>query len=77
MQLDARRHHDVWDRLDRIACPTFVGAGRFDGIAPLCNAEAMASRIAHASLHVYEGGHAFFVQDARALPDVLAFLETG
>ena len=73
MQLDARRHHDVWDRLDRITCPTFVGAGRFDGIAPLSNAEAMAGRIAGASLHVYEGGHAFFAQDARAFPDVLDF----
>ncbi|HUI03982.1 MAG TPA: alpha/beta hydrolase [Acidimicrobiales bacterium] len=76
MQLEARRHHDAWDRLERITCPTFVGAGRFDGIAPLCNAEAMAGRIRGASLHVYEGGHAFFVQDARALPDVLGFLES-
>jgi len=76
MQLDARRHHDTWDRLDRISCPTFVGAGRFDGIAPLCNAEAMAGRIPGASLHVYEGGHAFFAQDARALPDVMDFLDS-
>jgi 3-oxoadipate enol-lactonase len=73
-QLGARRHHDVWDRLGRVRCPTFVAAGRFDGIAPLANSEAIVSRVAGATLHVYEGGHAFFVQDHRALPEVIDFL---
>jgi pimeloyl-ACP methyl ester carboxylesterase len=74
-QLGARRHHDVWDRLARITCPTFVAAGRYDGIAPLANSEAIASRVPGATLHVYEGGHAFFVQDRRALPEIIDFLE--
>jgi len=73
-QLGARRHHDVWDRLGRITCPTFVGAGRFDGIAPLSNSQAIAGRVAGATLHVYEGGHAFFAQDRRALPEIIEFL---
>lgn len=75
-QLGARRHHDVWDRLGQVGCPTFVAAGRFDGIAPVANSEAIVSRVAGATLHVYEGGHAFFVQDRRALPEVVAFLES-
>ena len=58
----------------RITCPTFVAAGRFDGIAPLANSEAIASRVPGATLHVYEGGHAFFAQDPRALPEVIDFL---
>ena len=33
-QLEARRGHDTWDRLGAIACPTSIGCGRFDGIAP-------------------------------------------
>jgi 3-oxoadipate enol-lactonase len=74
LQLEARRHHDVWDRLVRIGCPTFVGAGRYDGIAPVANSEAITSRISGAALHVYDGGHAFFVQDPRALPEVVEFL---
>jgi 3-oxoadipate enol-lactonase len=74
LQMEARRHHDVWDRLGAITCPTLVAAGRYDGIAPPANAEAIASRIAGAELRLYEGGHAFFAQDRDALPDVLAFL---
>lgn len=74
MQLEARRHHDVWDRLGRITCPTLVAAGRWDGIAPLSNSEAIASRVAGAELRVFDGGHAFFVQDPRALPEITDFL---
>lgn len=74
LQMEARRHHDVWDRLGAITCPTLIAGGRYDGIAPPANAEAMASRIPGAELRFYEGGHAFFAQDRDALPDVLAFL---
>jgi pimeloyl-ACP methyl ester carboxylesterase len=73
-QLEARRHHDVWDRLPAITCPTLVAGGKYDGIAPPANSEAIASRISDAELRLYEGGHAFFAQDPRALPDVIAFL---
>lgn len=73
-QLGARRHHDVLDRLGRITCPTLVAAGRYDGIAPPANAEAIAAAVPGAELRLYEGGHAFFVQDGQALPDILGFL---
>ncbi|CAN5680517.1 alpha/beta hydrolase [soil metagenome] len=73
-QLQARRHHDVVDRLGRITCPTLVAAGRYDGIAPLANSEAIAERIPNAELRVYEGGHAFFGQDPKAIPDVIRWL---
>jgi 3-oxoadipate enol-lactonase len=73
-QLDARSHHDVWDRLDRITCPTFVGSGRFDGIAPPANGAALASQIPGAVFREYDGGHAFFVQDTTSLPEVTEFL---
>jgi pimeloyl-ACP methyl ester carboxylesterase len=66
----------VLDRLPHVTAPTLVAAGRYDGIAPLPNSEAIASRIPRAELRVYEGGHAFFAQDRAALPDVLEFLTT-
>jgi 3-oxoadipate enol-lactonase len=74
-QLAARRSHDVWDRLPNIQCPTLVATGRHDGIAPPANSEAIASRIRGAELRTYDGGHAFFAQDAQALPDILDFLD--
>lgn len=74
MQLEARRHHDVWDRLPRITAPTLVAAGRFDGLAPLSNSEAIAARIPGSVLRVYDGGHAFVFQDRRALPEIVEFL---
>lgn len=73
-QLHARSRLDVLDRLDAIACPTFVGSGKFDGIAPVNNGEAIASRVPTAELHVYEGGHMFFVQDSAAMPEIIEFL---
>ena len=73
-QLRARSHHDVWDRLPAITCPTFVASGHYDGIAPPANGEAIASRVPGAACKVYDGGHLFFVQDRAALPDVVEFL---
>ena len=76
-QLEARRGHDVWDRLGAIDCPTFIACGRFDPVAPMANSEAIASRIVGAELHSYEGGHVFFIQDPTALPAIRHFLTAG
>lgn len=73
-QLGARARHDVFDRLGRISCPTLVAVGRYDGIAPPPNSEAIAARVPGAELRMYDGGHAFFAQDARALPEIIDFL---
>jgi 3-oxoadipate enol-lactonase len=73
-QLAARREHDVWDRLGSVTVPTFVACGRYDPIAPRSNSEAIVSRIPGAELHTYDGGHAFFVQDPTALPEILGFI---
>jgi 3-oxoadipate enol-lactonase len=73
MQLEARGH-DVLDRLHCVACPTLVAGGRYDGIAPPANSEAIAARVAGAELRSYEGGHAFFFQDPAALGEIIDFL---
>ena len=74
LQLEARRGHDVWERLHRISCPTLVAAGRYDGLAPVENSERIASRITGSELRVYEGGHLFIAQDRRAFPELIEFL---
>lgn len=73
-QLQARRYHDVWDRLDAIVCPTLVMSGLHDGIAPVDNGAAIASRLRRGELRVYDGGHQFFIQDPQAIPDMIEFL---
>lgn len=74
-QLEVRAGHNAWDRLEAITCPTLVGYGNYDGIAPIQNSTAIASRIPGAELRGYEGGHLFLLQDPAALAAFLAFLE--
>ena len=75
LQLEARRHHDTWDRLGSIRAPTLVCGGRFDGIAPPANSERMAAQIPGAELALFDGGHGFLWQDPAAFPRILGFLE--
>ena len=76
LQLQARKGHDVLNRLHRVSCPTLVGSGRYDDIAPLVNGQAIADRVHHSTFHVYDGGHPFLVQDPAAWTDLEAFLAT-
>lgn len=77
LQLIARIGHDVSGRLHRITAPTFVAAGRYDGIAPVKNSEEIVARVADARLFVYEGGHMFSAQDRRAIRDIRDFIIDG
>lgn len=74
LQLQARAGHDTHDRLHLIAAPTLVAAGRYDGMAPLANSEALAAGIPGAVLQVFEGGHPFLIQDRAAFPALADFL---
>jgi 3-oxoadipate enol-lactonase len=73
-QLEARRTHDVWDRLPRLDLPVLIAAGRFDGIAVPANQDALAARIQGSDLRWFDGGHAFFLQDPTALPAIADWL---
>ncbi len=73
-QLQARRHHDVWDRLGDISAPTLICGGRYDGIALPVTQERMAERIPEARLELFEGGHLFMVQDRRTYQVIGEFL---
>ena len=74
-QLEARSHHDTYDRLAQIGCPTMIAAGRFDGIALPDAQEKMAARIKGSRLRFYDGGHMFMLQDRAAVPQMVEFLK--
>ena len=73
-QLEARAHHDTWDRLDQIEAPTLIAAGRYDGIALPVTQEKLASRITGSTLRFFEGGHLFMIQDRTATATMIRFL---
>ena len=73
-QLEARRHHDTWERLPGLRVPTLVCGGHYDGIAPPDNLQALAKQIPGAELAFFEGGHLFFIQDRAAFPRFIEFL---
>lgn len=73
-QVAARAGHDTWDRLPSIACPVLVMGGRHDGIVPREVAHNLASRIPGAKFQLFEGGHLFMLDDARAFEEMVVFL---
>jgi 3-oxoadipate enol-lactonase len=75
-QLEARQHHDAWERLPSITARTLVASGRYDLIAPPENGERMAARIPGATYQGFDGGHGFIVQDPTAWPAITGFLTT-
>lgn len=77
LQLAARMHHDVADRLHNVTAPVLVMAGRHDGIAPVENSEAIARLLPDAVMSIYEGGHMFSAQDRRAIEDIRRFFVDG
>lgn len=74
LQLGARSRHDTYDRLPGVTVPVFVCGGRYDGIAPPENHEALARQIPNARLEFFEGGHFFARDDPSAYARIGAFL---
>lgn len=73
LQLEARRGHDVTSRLHKITCPTLIGAGVFDGLAPVENARVMHAGMPNSQLRIYQAGHFFYVA-RKAFADGVGFL---
>lgn len=77
-QLEARRGHDTFARIGRLAMPARVFGGRYDGIAAPEAVAAMAARLPGgadgAHLWMFEGGHLFFQDDPAAFPAIAQFL---
>ncbi len=73
-QLEARRHHDTFDRLGQIKMPVLLAGGRRDGIAPVENMQALHGQISGSTLRLFDGGHMFLLQDKHAYPEIIQWL---
>ncbi|MFT4562509.1 MAG: 3-oxoadipate enol-lactonase [Gammaproteobacteria bacterium] len=73
-QIEARSRLDTYARLSQLAMPVMVCGGRFDGIAPIANLEAIVQQIAGAKLELFDGGHMFYLQDPDAFERIGTFL---
>ena len=73
-QLEARRHHNTWDRLPQLRLPVAVFGGLHDGIAPVLAVNHLADRIANASRQFFEGGHLLHLQNREAAHAIVAWL---
>ena len=77
LQLEARLSHDTYEAIASFDRPTLVIGGRYDGIAPPANLEAIAAQLPEAELVLCDGGHAFMLQDPSSWTTIMAFLELG
>lgn len=73
-QVEARRQLDTYARLPQLSMPVLVCGGRYDGIAPVANLEAIVRQVPGAKLELFEGGHMFYLQDPEAFARIGAFL---
>jgi 3-oxoadipate enol-lactonase len=65
-QLEARSHHDTYERLITIQAPTLICGGRYDGHAKPEFLLNLQRQITGAEIAFFEGGHNFLNQDPRA-----------
>ncbi|NHX35802.1 MULTISPECIES: alpha/beta fold hydrolase [Halolamina] len=71
-QAAAVQAFDASDELDELSVPTLIMHGTDDEVLPVENAHALAERLPHAELELFEGGpHLFFVEQPDAVADRL------
>lgn len=74
-QLEARKGHDTFSRLPELKMPILLAGGRYDGIAPVANMQALDAQLANSELRLFEGGHLFLIQDKQAYPEIVSWLQ--
>jgi 3-oxoadipate enol-lactonase len=76
-QLEARSHHDTYDRLGQITAPTLVLAGTIDGQAPMAAGKALAERIADCTFQTVEGTHQMLQENPAVYGHIAQFLRAA
>jgi 3-oxoadipate enol-lactonase len=73
-QINARKMHDTYNRLNNLKIPTYICAGRFDNCAPIKNQLALLEKIPNSKLSIFDGSHMFIWQDPLAFKCIKQFL---
>ena len=73
-QIEARAAHNTYDRLPNLEMPVLLCGGRYDGVAPAANLDAIQKQVPQARFELFNGGHLFFLQDPQAFERIAAFL---
>lgn len=76
-QLEARRWHDTYERLGTLSLPVLLAGGRYDGIAPVSNMQALQDAIVDSELKLFSGGHMFLIQDRESYPYIIQWLKSN
>ena len=74
-QIEARSHHDTYDRLPTIQIPTLVCGGEYDRQARPEVVRNLHGQIPNAELCFFAGGHGFLSQDPQAYEVISAFIQ--
>ncbi len=74
-QLNARKGHDTYNRLNKIKAETYICGAQYDKTAPIKNQLAMLENINHARLSLFNGSHMILWQDPFAFTSIISFLK--
>ncbi|MET0068422.1 MAG: alpha/beta fold hydrolase [Candidatus Thiodiazotropha sp.] len=74
-QIEARRHHNTYDRLPALRVPTLVCGGKYDGQARPEAVRNLHGQIEGSEIVFFEGGHRFLEQDPNAFKFIAQKLE--
>jgi 3-oxoadipate enol-lactonase len=74
-QIEARSHHDCYDRLPAIQVPALVCGGTWDRQAKPAVVTRLHEQIPNSQLHFFAGGHGFLGQDPQAWKLIAWFIQ--
>lgn len=74
-QIEARSHHDTYDRLRSIQIPTLVCGGEYDRQARPEVVRNLHGQIENAELCFFSGGHDFLNQDPNGYEKICEFIQ--
>ena len=73
LQIEARKRHNTYERLQSIGLKVFIAGGEYDNICDSNNLKAISSQIDSSILRIYPYGHLFFMQDNNYWQDLQSF----